>query len=71
MWMKNTPLSLDMIFVARDGHVVSLALGTEPFSERIIASGAPAAAVIEVAAGTAKRLSVAVGDLVRHPIFQR
>jgi hypothetical protein len=71
MWMKNTPLSLDMIFVGRDGHVVSLAMGTEPFSERVISSGAPALAVIEVGAGTAKRLSVAVGDLVRHPIFQR
>jgi hypothetical protein len=71
MWMKNTPLSLDMIFVARDGRVVSLALGTEPFSERIISSGAPALAVIEVSAGMAKRLSVSVGDEVRHPIFRR
>jgi uncharacterized membrane protein (UPF0127 family) len=71
MWMKNTPLSLDMIFVGRDGRVVSLALGAEPFSERVIASGAPALAVIEVSAGTAKRLSVAVGDLVRHSMFRR
>jgi hypothetical protein len=69
MWMKNTPLPLDMIFVSRDGRVVSLAVDTEPYSEKVIWSGAPALAVIEVNAGTARRLSVAVGDLVRHPIF--
>lgn len=69
MWMKNTPLPLDMIFVSRAGRVVSMTQGAEPFSERIISSGAPAVAVIEVSAGTAGRLSVAVGDVVRHPIF--
>jgi uncharacterized membrane protein (UPF0127 family) len=69
MWMKNTPLSLDMIFVGSDGRVVSLAMGTEPFSERVISSGTAALAVIEVSAGTAKRLAVAVGDRVRHPMF--
>lgn len=71
MWMRNTPLSLDMVFVGRDGRVVSLALGAEPYSERIISSGAPALAVIELNAGMAKRLSIAVGDEVRHPIFKR
>lgn len=68
MWMKNTPLPLDMIFVSPDGRIVSVAQG-EPFSERVISSGAPASAVIEVNAGTARRLSVAVGDVVRHSIF--
>lgn len=69
MWMKNTPLSLDMIFVSRAGRVVSLALDAEPFSERVISSGVPAAAVIEVSAGTARKLSIAVGDVVKHQIF--
>ncbi|WP_244613154.1 DUF192 domain-containing protein [Methylosinus sp. Ce-a6] len=71
MWMKNTPLSLDMIFVSRAGRVVSIALGAEPYSERVISSGGPALAVIELAAGSARRLSIAVGDVVRHPIFER
>jgi uncharacterized protein len=71
MWMKNTPLSLDMIFVSRAGRVVSLALGAEPYSERVISSGGSALAVIELAAGVAQRLSIAVGDTVRHPIFER
>lgn len=69
MWMKNTPLSLDMIFVSRAGRVVSLAQEATPFSEQVISSGAPASAVIEVSAGTARKFSVAVGDIVRHPIF--
>jgi len=71
MWMKNTPLSLDMIFVSRAGRVVSMALGAEPFSERVISSGGPALAVIELAAGVAQRLSIAVGDTVKHPTFER
>lgn len=71
MWMKNTPLSLDMIFVSRFGRVVSVALGAEPYSERVISSGGPALAVIELAAGAAQRLSIAVGDTVKHPIFER
>ncbi len=71
MWMKNTPLSLDMVFVSRAGKVVSLALAAEPYSERVISSGGPALAVIELAAGVAQRLSIAVGDTVKHPIFER
>ncbi|MBG0811566.1 DUF192 domain-containing protein [Methylosinus sp. H3A] len=71
MWMKNTPLSLDMIFVSRAGRIVSVALGAEPYSERVISSGGAALAVIELAAGAAQRLSISVGDVVKHPIFDR
>jgi uncharacterized membrane protein (UPF0127 family) len=69
MWMKNTYIPLDMIFVSSNGQVVSVARGTEPMSETIISSGAPAYAVIEVNAGTAKKLAVEVGNLVQHSIF--
>ena len=69
MWMKNTYIPLDMIFVSDKGKVISVAHDAKPMSETIISSGAPAYAVIEVNAGTAKKLSVRVGDLVRHPIF--
>lgn len=69
MWMKNTYIPLDMIFVSEKGRVISVAHDAKPMSETIISSGAPAYAVIEVNAGTAKKLSVRVGDLVRHPIF--
>ncbi|MBI1867278.1 MAG: DUF192 domain-containing protein [Methylocystis sp.] len=70
MWMKNTYIPLDMIFVSRKGGVVSVAQDAEPMSERVIASGAPAYAVIELNAGAARKIGVAVGDAVRHPIFR-
>jgi uncharacterized membrane protein (UPF0127 family) len=71
MWMKNTYIPLDMIFVASDGRVVSIARNAEPLSEAIISSRSTASAVIEVNAGTADKLAVTVGDLMRHPIFDR
>jgi uncharacterized membrane protein (UPF0127 family) len=69
MWMKNTYIPLDMIFISRTGRVVGLAENTEPLSERIISSGAPAAAVLEVNAGAAARIGLKIGDRVRHPLF--
>ena len=69
MWMKNTYLPLDMIFISRAGKVVGLAENTEPLSERIIPSGAPAYGVLEVNAGVAAKIGVKIGDLVQHPLF--
>jgi uncharacterized protein len=69
MWMKNTYLPLDMIFIGRAGKVVGLAENTEPLSEKIIPSGAPAYGVLEVNAGTAARIDLRIGDSVRHPLF--
>lgn len=69
MWMKNTYLPLDMIFISRSGKVVGIARDTEPLSERIVASGAPAYAVLEVNAGTAKKIGLGIGDKIHHPIF--
>lgn len=71
MWMKNTPLSLDMIFIRGDGHVVAIAQETKPFSLDIVSSGVPAYAVLEVLAGTARRIGLAPGDRVIHPSLGR
>lgn len=71
MWMKNTFIPLDMIFIARDGSIVSIAENTEPMSERTIPSGRPALAVLEVNAGTAARLGLKAGDRVEHALFKR
>jgi uncharacterized membrane protein (UPF0127 family) len=71
MWMKNTYLPLDMIFISRAGKVVSIAKDAEPMSETIIPSGAPAYAVLELNAGAAARIGLKTGDQVRHAIFGR
>jgi uncharacterized membrane protein (UPF0127 family) len=69
MWMQNTYVSLDMIFIRDDGRIARIAENTEVLSERIIPSGAPVRAVLEVAAGTARKLGIAPGDRVAHAIF--
>lgn len=69
MWMKNTPLSLDMLFITSDGTVLAIAHNTAPQSERRIGAGAPVRAVLEVNSGTAKRLGIAPGSTVKHPLF--
>lgn len=69
MWMRNTFIPLDMIFLRRDGSVTRIERDTEPFSERVIASQGPAFAVLEVNAGTALRLGIREGDRAEHPLF--
>jgi uncharacterized membrane protein (UPF0127 family) len=70
MWMKNTYIPLDMLFVAGDGRVVYIATNTKPESLDVITAGRPVKAVIEVAGGTAARLGIKPGDRVRHPAFR-
>ena len=69
MWMKNTLIPLDMIFIRADGRISNIAESTEPMSTRIIPSRGAVRAVLEVAGGTAKRLGIEVGDRVAHPMF--
>jgi uncharacterized membrane protein (UPF0127 family) len=69
MWMKNTYISLDMIFIRADGRILRIAENTEPESTRIISSGGLAKGVLEVIAGTARKYGIAPGDRVAHPLF--
>jgi len=69
MWMKNTPLPLDMLFVDEQGTIVSIFTHTQPFSETVISSPVPAAYVIEINAGEAEKRSIREGDRVIHPII--
>ncbi|MCC6778831.1 MAG: DUF192 domain-containing protein [Hyphomicrobiales bacterium] len=69
-WMKNTYVSLDMIFIRADGTIARIAESTVPLSEAMVPSGGPVRAVLEVVAGTAKKLGIAPGDRVAHPIFK-
>jgi uncharacterized membrane protein (UPF0127 family) len=71
MWMRNTYVSLDMIFIRGDGRIQRIAENTQTESDRIISSGGPVRAVLEVVAGTAKKFGIAPGDRVASPIFRR
>ena len=63
-WMHNTFLPLDMIFIARDGHVTNIHRNAAPGSTAIISSVSPVVAVLEVNAGTSARLGLHAGDRV-------
>jgi uncharacterized membrane protein (UPF0127 family) len=65
-WMKNTLLSLDIVFVRADGTIARIAADTTPLSEDLIPSGEPVLAVLEVKAGTMRELGVAAGDRLRN-----
>jgi len=71
MWMQNTYLSLDMLFIRPDGTIARIAANTEPLSTRTISSGEPVLAVLELNAGTAAKLGIKPGDRVEHPLFKR
>jgi uncharacterized protein len=66
MWMKNTLIPLDMIFIRADGRILRIAENTKIQSEDIIPSGGPVRAVVEVIAGTAKKYGIAAGDKVSY-----
>ncbi len=69
MWMKDTILSLDMVFIAEDGRVTRIVANTTPMSEASIPSRGPVRAVLELLAGAAKRLAIKPGDHVRLDAF--
>jgi uncharacterized membrane protein (UPF0127 family) len=68
-WMKNTYIPLDMIFISPTGVVTHIAANAEPLSERVIPSGGPCVAVLELNGGTAASMGLKVGDRVRYPFF--
>jgi len=70
MWMKNTYISLDMLFIRSDGTIVKIAEKTKPHSLENIMSGPPVRAVLEVIGGSARKLGIRPGDTVIHPIFR-
>ena len=70
MWMRNTYIPLDMVFIRSDGIVHRIEARTQPFSESIISSGANVSACLELAGGAAERLGLKPGDRVEHPLFK-
>jgi uncharacterized protein len=69
MWMRNTLISLDMLFVREDGTISRIVAETEPMSDRTIGSGGPVRAVLELRGGRAAELGIRPGDRLIHPIF--
>jgi hypothetical protein len=67
MWMKNTYIPLDMVFIDADGRIQQIVEQTTPHSLELIRSDAPARAVLEIAGGEAKRLGLHPGQQVDHP----
>ncbi len=69
MWMRNTLAPLDMLFIGPDGTVKHIAENAVPQSLAIISSGGPVRATLEIAAGTAEKLDIRVGDKVLQRVF--
>lgn len=69
MWMKNTFIPLDMLFMDKSGKVIGIIANAEPMSEKILTVGKPTDAVLELRGGAAARIDLKVGDQVRDPIF--
>jgi hypothetical protein len=71
MWMKNTYVPLDMIFIGGDGRIVSIGENTVPQSLTPVIAQGPAQFVLEVVAGTSRKLGISAGQLVRHPLIDQ
>jgi uncharacterized protein len=69
MWMKNTYIPLDMLFIRADGSIAYIAENTVPKSEDVIGVREPVLAVLELAGGTTRKLGIRSGDKVYHRIF--
>ena len=69
MWMMNTLIPLDMVFIAADGRIINIAANTKPRSTDTILSQGPAKGVLEIAGGTARLLGIKPGDVVLYRVF--
>ena len=69
-WMRNTIISLDIIFIGPDGRILNIADHTTPYSEAPIPAAGLTRGVLEIRAGRAEELGIRPGDHVRHRIFE-
>jgi uncharacterized protein len=70
MWMKNTVLPLDMLFLDERGRIIDIHERAVPYSTDVIAGRAPARYVVELNGGTAARLGIKPGDQITSPYFK-
>ena len=69
MWMRNTYVPLDMLFIDVHGRITQIAADTQPLSDAVIASREPVRAVLELRAGVCAKLGIRPGDRLMHPLF--
>lgn len=69
IWMRNTLIPLDILYIREDGTIAKIIAHAQPLSERQLLSGVPVLSVLEINAGRAAELGIEPGDLVRHPLF--
>ncbi|MFC5343783.1 DUF192 domain-containing protein [Brevundimonas staleyi] len=69
-WMRNTPSSLDILYIDPTGSIVSIAHHTTPYSEAQIPSNGAASGVLELRAGRAEEIGAKAGDKIVHPFFR-
>lgn len=69
MWMKNTVIPLDMLFIHRSGEIAWIEENTQPLSMDVKIAPVPVAAVLEIAGGAVAQYGIKVGDTVLHPLF--
>lgn len=69
MWMKNTLIPLDMLFILESGEIIAIARNAQPGSLRSVGPGVPVRAVLEIPGGRAKELGIEPGSTVIHPVF--
>ena len=69
MWMRNTLISLDILFVRENGEVAKVIAHAQPQSLRPLSSSFPVAAVLEIAGGRSVELGIRPGAILRHAMF--
>lgn len=69
MWMRNTYVPLDMLFIDAAGRITQIAANTQPLSDAVVASREPVRAVLELRGGVSAKLGIKPGDRVIHPLF--
>ncbi len=70
MWMKNTLIPLDMLFIDDKGTVLAIAENARPGSLRLVGPGFPVSSVLELNAGVVQELGIKTGDKVQHKLFK-
>lgn len=70
MWMRNTFISLDILFIRSDGRISRIARNAQPLSDRVMESGGPVRAVLELRGGLTAERGIEPGDRIIHPLFE-